>query len=254
MAASHTRNVRPLGWALALAPLLVLAATPVADARPIIYSPGIKIEGSEAFVGRTRQALNRLRQTPTGRKLIAAMARTRRTTTITEIHEPNGWANPRDGGGSLRPDGSPGRGTDSTIGWNPRFAPGGLPAAVILGHELVHAWHMARGVTDFSQHWSKDTEDPDIGTPIEEMNTVGMPPYDKQNPLSENAIRRDWNRIFGTKLPMRKTYASLHTPKPYEPAPEIVETDPVLDEETGPSKAKPLKYRGASGALGRLGG
>ncbi len=99
----------------------------------------------------------------------------------------------------LKPDGTPGPGADSKIGFNPTKTTGGLdvngsntrPTQVGLGHELLHARHNAKGVN--SSNTSSGVVDPDgkSGKTLsnEELKTRH----------EENKIRSEQN------TPLRKT-------------------------------------------------
>lgn len=92
---------------------------------------------------------------------------------------------------------TPGRGSDSTVTWNPDVQgfgpPGTTPdwqqpgADVIAGHELIHATHNATG--NHGDNWQNDQV-----AVNEERNTVGLPPQTYNHPA-------DGTGYNGTALP-----------------------------------------------------
>jgi len=86
--------------------------------------------------------------------------------------------------------------TSGSNPWNTR------PPAIGLAHELIHADHYINGtwVDPKIEDRNGTKPDPTAGhptavgprVPVEELNTVGIPPYDK-HPYSENTIRSEWN-------------------------------------------------------------
>jgi hypothetical protein len=113
----------------------------------------IIIRGSPEFIAETEAALDMLRSTPTGRAILETIDASGHRVVIVEVLEPNATAAEIDSKPqNLRRNGKRGRGTDATITWNPRFRGevGGpawayTPPALILGHELVHAFNMVTG-------------------------------------------------------------------------------------------------------------
>ena len=244
-----------VGRGCLIAAVLTVGLTPITSAQEIVrekYAPGVVIRGTPAFVAQTRRALKRLRKTPTGRALMRALARRGRmgrTATITQEHGEDGWATfTKDS--THTPKGGPGRGGDSTIGWNPTWDPEGVPPEVILGHELIHALHSMQGRTD--TRVLRNSRHPDFNTRYLELKTVGIRGF-RSTRLTENRIRRDWNRIFGTKLPMRKHYARLYGPrarrKERDVEPELI--DPLVGRHKHGRICRCFsgKKRGARGAL-----
>ena len=164
---------------------------------PRTYGKAIKIEGDAAFRRKTIKALDDIKKTPTGKKLLASLDRSGKTVTIRQASGSQGnSATPADQAKG-QPDNKlkPGEGTDTTVRFNPDKAVIGdgskpwmtRPPAVGLAHELVHADHNARGTNLFD----------DTG---EEM-AVGLYPYDT-NDFTENKIRAEWK----PKQPKRTEY------------------------------------------------
>ena len=87
------------------------------------------------------------------------------------IQESNGYnsATPSDSGANIQEDGTPGPGSDTTIGFDPDLEDSGVDEngntkrdpTIGLGHELQHARDNAQGVRDRSPTDSPAVEDPD---------------------------------------------------------------------------------------------
>ena len=60
---------------------------------------------------------------------------------------------------------------------------GGIPASIILGHELIHAWHTLEKTDQLAKSFS-DTK------AIEEARTIGLGRFAK-DALTENSLRRE---------------------------------------------------------------
>lgn len=154
------------------------------------YGSGIKLEGSPTFRKDTREALDRLAATPTGKAVIKSIADSKKTVTIEETTANNGSCRRATEDANKNKDGTPGKGSDSTISFNPRFTPGGIPNEDVLGHEMIHAEHNATGARETGKTG---------GVKDEELKTVGLPPF-PQKGLTENSLRED------LKLPARTKY------------------------------------------------
>ncbi len=154
------------------------------------YSPGVDIQGPEDFRKKTKASLDRFKATPTGKKVLDDIAASGKKVEITQTTDNNGYCAPKDGLAAAMSDGKPGAGSDSTIKFNPDFTPGGIPNEDVLGHELIHAQHNARGIRAIG------TTD---GVKNEELQTVGLPPY-PEGGMTENSLRED------LKLPKRTSY------------------------------------------------
>jgi hypothetical protein len=179
----------------------------------------IVIRGSAEFVAATEEALDVLRATASGRRMLETIDGTGRTVVIQELGEPQATAMHVDSlHETLRRNGQRGEGTDVGISWNPSFrgeaggpAWANSPPAVILGHELVHAYNSVTG------SMPRDGMEPRNGrAPAGEDLAVGLPfqprrgaraitpeRYYRQLGLphvSENTIRRELG------LPLRTRY------------------------------------------------
>jgi hypothetical protein len=161
----------------------------------------IIIRGSPEFVAETEGALRLLRSTRTGRAMLETIDRSGHKVVIQEVAEPNATAAQVDTRPQyVRRTGERGEGTDATITWNPKFP--GLargpaymftPPAVILGHELVHAFNMVTGTMLHGRE-----EDLAVGLP-----RVNLERFYRRHGLpivSENALRKELG------LPRRTRY------------------------------------------------
>jgi hypothetical protein len=116
------------------------------------------------------------------------MARSGKAVRIVETAAQNASCKPDDIELASRgEDGRPGEGCGSTISYNPKFRPAGVPSALILGAQLVRAHHNAIGVRETGVTGGARDED---------LKAIGLPPFSGRAP-SENRLRRD------LKLPER---------------------------------------------------
>ena len=179
---------------------------------------GIRVTGSPEYVDATLQTLASLDGTPTGHQLIDNLQSNGHTTTIAEdnVKAAKGGGgvcitaipNSRPKGEEVTfPDGSKhtsdGSGADSTVHWIPgrneaytEPPPSGAvhhqPDEALLGHELNHADHNARGESLQGHTDPLDTHDNQ-----EEARTIGVHGFENE-PVTENNILRDmgenWRR------------------------------------------------------------
>jgi hypothetical protein len=148
----------------------------------------IRINGDDAFHQHTERDLTYLMTTPTGRDLVETEAAGDKHVTIVPTDGSN-FEKGASSQGDLRRDGTPGAGTDSTIQYNPQLTTIGdgsedwmhRPAAVGLGHEMVHAYADATGTTPVGR-----TD----GIRNEELQAIGLPPYSEDR-FSEDRIRAE---------------------------------------------------------------
>lgn len=179
------------------------------------YGSGIEIRpdpNDPTYQSRALAALIRLDTTPTMRRAFDAVEASGHTVTIENYHpgpgdDPyNAYCTPHDNNALV-----PGKGSDSTVTWNPDVhgfgPPGTTPdwqqpgSDVILGHEFIHATHNATG--NHGDNWQGD----DVAV-NEERNTVGLPaqtynypghsyngtalPDTTGQPYTENQLRQDY--------------------------------------------------------------
>lgn len=145
------------------------------------------LSGTPSEIEQMQQALAHLYATEDGREAINRTAATGRTITIKVT---NGGSECRaNNPGEVLPGG---RGSDSTVYWNPSQTLPGLPAgdsrsgAVVLGHELIHGMHNAEASHGNGPYESHPGQ---VGSSSrgEERQTVGSaPPYDAGgNPVTD---------------------------------------------------------------------
>jgi uncharacterized Zn-binding protein involved in type VI secretion len=140
------------------------------------------LTGTQAEVGQLQEGLGLLYSTPSGRELIARLAASGQTVTISVTT----------GGSDATPASADPGGKDTSVRWNPSQRVEGLPAgdprggAVVLGHELCHALHNAEDTQGGGPHEQHPGQ---VGTSdrAEERQTVGSaPPYDANgHPVSD---------------------------------------------------------------------
>ncbi|MBK1721536.1 type VI secretion system tip protein TssI/VgrG [Thiocystis violacea] len=192
------------------------AITRNADGSVNYGGSGIRISGSDSFVNSTVATLDSLDGTQTGHQLIDNLQGNGHVASIEE----NAAASAAGGGGMTTmtsangfPSGtsvnmgsagvqtSDGSGSDSVVNWQPGAntqytdAAGNThtqPDEALLGHELNHADHNARGVNGSA---TPDPADPTGNQ--EESRTIGLNDH-ADEPVSENNILRDmgedWRR------------------------------------------------------------
>ena len=177
----------------AFGPLAVLAIGAVVAAvgvgvyvltkdKKVNYSKGVDIKGSDEFIKKTTESLDKLNATPTGKAVLEDIGKSGKNVTIVETKDKNGYKKALNlSDANLKSDGTPGKGSDSQTSFNPDFKPGGIPAEVVLGHELIHAQHAARGTRETAKT---------KGVKNEELKTVGLPPFPETG-MTENSLRKD---------------------------------------------------------------
>lgn len=144
------------------------------------YGPGIQINGDPAFIAKAWYGLDRINETPSGKKLINSLNTSGKTTTIISTIGGNSY--------------SPG---SQTIKYNPERTVIGdgsepymtRPPEIGLGHELCHASH------DLNGGLTKGA-DGSVSRQNEERRTVGLPaghgsPDYSKEPFSENSLRKE---------------------------------------------------------------
>ncbi len=183
--------------------------TTTAPPAPAQYK-NIEITGSESFKQQVLAALADISKTKSGAALLADIGTRGKTVTITETSNGNCCGTTTDGW--MLPDGKPGKGSASTVEFNPARKSIGSeawetrPPAIGLAHELIHAAHNAIGTNNRTQANNDSRPDPadpskTAQTRSEEVRTVGLAPFDKES-YSENSIRNEWN----PKQPTRPWY------------------------------------------------
>lgn len=160
-------------------------------------------DSTPEFVEQLNKALAILDQLPTGRALLLELSHAPNQTLLEEYGGANGLAKfhltgRRDASGRV------GSGSDALVKWNPHFSPSGFPPELTLAHELIHSLHARTGRIAHGQ--VDDSDHPDHGINLEELVTIGTV---GGGVISENALRRDWNRVFApvVKIPPRRYYS-----------------------------------------------
>lgn len=192
------------------------AVTRNADGSVNYGGSGIRISGSDAFVDSTLDTLDSLDGTQTGHQLIDNLQSNGHTASIEENNAaaasgggglttmttangfPAGTSVNMGSGGTQTSDGS---GSDSVVNWQPGAntqytdADGNThtqPDEALLGHELNHADHNARG-----QNGAATPDPADPTGDQEESRTIGINDHADED-VSENNILRDmgedWRR------------------------------------------------------------
>lgn len=175
----------------------------------------IRVEGDEAFMNDVQTALAKLLKTRSGLEWMRQMAQNGHTVTIVRTDEQNGYCKP-----DSDADAKNGKGTDSTIEWNPdlnRFGgfPGPAPGSeVILAHEMCHALHDANGN---NRNGPDDNFPPQEGTSSrnEERSTVGTRGPVRQPNGTQETNPRDYSRDVPTENSFRDDLGKPRRPSYY---------------------------------------
>ncbi len=184
----------------------------------ITESPFV-IQGAPKFEERVRGALSILQITKTGKELIQGILDTGHKITIRPTADANAYCQATDPAAAQ----SPGAGSDSTIAWNPDhtiISLGDQPGSVvILGSQLVHAYHNARGTNANGLYYSYPGQSGASALGEERLaaglgesfvvspegGLVSVPDQSEIFP-SENSLRDDIG------IPRRRTYFPLNWP------------------------------------------
>ena len=181
----------------------VKKATEGCPLTPKTYGKGIKIEGNEEFRKKTIKALDDLKKTKTGKALLASIDKSGKTVTIKKTAGGNSCSPKNFADGSRDDKGKAGKGTASTVYFNPDRKKIGSekwetrPPAIGLGHELIHAEQAANGTLAPGKTDNDDKPDPADPTKKAkvlkcEAECVGIPPHDK-GAHTENKLRSEWD-------------------------------------------------------------
>lgn len=171
----------------------------------------IEITGDATFKQQVLAALADIGNTKSGAALLADIGASGKKVTIVATTSGNSCGG-FTGDAMLQANAKPGKGSASTVKFNPTRKSIGSeawetrPPAIGLAHELIHAAHAANGTVSTSPTNNDSRPDPTdpsktAQTLSEEVRTVGIAPFDKE-PYSENSIRNDWN----PKQPTRPWY------------------------------------------------
>jgi type VI secretion system secreted protein VgrG len=183
-----------------------LPDTPLKEKEVQIEYLGIQIRGSKNFVEITKSHLAQINSTPSGKKLLKSIARSKKKVRIVEsefgnsVHYTNKPGALKKGktleykdeesNCTDKVEGT-GEGSDCVISYNQTATRAGIegdeswrdrPPAIGLAHELIHA--------DDAVHGKTDTELID-GQGSWEHRAIGLEPYEKKD-YTENKIRSEW--------------------------------------------------------------
>ena len=154
------------------------------------------VKGDDDFTLKTMNNLSDLYNTPTGKKVIDDINKSKFKTTIVKLDEKTA----RENGGRQDSDDqkageTPGKGSGGTVSYNPDVPYGPfedkdgkkvfLPNSSALGHELIHAKHAAEGTDKLP---NAEPAEPDSNE--EESQTIGIHGH-KDDPVTENNILKD---------------------------------------------------------------
>ncbi len=181
------------------------------------------------YQSRALAALIRLDTTPTLRRAINDVEASGHTLNIMPYVPPPGWG-PYNAycQADTADNGTPGVGSNSTIGWDPDVhgfgAPGTTPDAsqpgsdVLLGHEMIHGTHNATG----SYPSAGPTDYNGINIP-EDRNTVGLPAgtYNRPGDSLNGRALPDTTGMPYTENGLRQDYADRGIPSPVTGQPPI---------------------------------
>jgi LysM repeat protein len=199
-------------WALATArsPAKSVPIKAPQKSGPQPYNTWIRIKGSASFVRRVQSELDAVAKTSTGTKLVGSAAdaqawRSKFQVTISKgktcraepMHVLNGWKKGSyimyDHFGLPNKSGNKGKGTgcgtkleynpDQALPSDPWFK--NMPTALLLAHELIHAYLYARGEAD-------PTKVDDIRN--HERQVVGLAPF-QAGEITENKLRAQWKPV-----------------------------------------------------------
>lgn len=168
------------------------------------YGSAIKIEGDDTFREKTIAELDKIKATATGGKLLEALDASGKTITIKPTSKGNSVTG-LSAGAMVNAKGEAGKGSDSTVNFNPDVDRIGekdwqkRPSGIGLAHELIHAHHASTGTIDVTKVDNDHRPDPTnpklhAKEKAEEVKTVGVSPFDKE-PFTENKIRAEWDPV-----------------------------------------------------------
>jgi hypothetical protein len=182
----------------------LLEKIPVSELVEVEYQPGIIVKGDKDFVEKTQWRLGEIACVPMGGRLLRSLASRGLTVTLvptTSVIEtrPDNYRAAvalgkslrwKDESGKDRAIRGCGRGSNTTIKYNPDLSSIGFtaawqrqPPAIWLAHELIHA--------DDAAHGRMDPEMID-GVRNYERQAIGLPPYETKE-FTENRLRSEWS-------------------------------------------------------------
>jgi uncharacterized Zn-binding protein involved in type VI secretion len=179
---------------------------------PVVVFP-INIHGDIAFVKNVQQSMATLYGTPSGKAILAGIAGKNNTVTIVPTNAQNGYCGATNQADSM----NPAKGSSSTVSWNPSYSIPSDPTStptIVLGHELVHAYHNGTGTAKNGPHdsYAGQTGTSDRG---EERATVGCGGTSVVTPAGTPAVVPDHSADVPTENSIRDDLGVARRPTYY---------------------------------------
>jgi uncharacterized Zn-binding protein involved in type VI secretion len=179
---------------------------------PVVVFP-INIEGDVNFVKNVQTSMATLYSTPSGKAILAGIAGKNNTVTIVPTNAANGYCSAANQADSM----NPAKGSNSTVSWNPGYSIPSDPTStptIVLGHELVHAYHNGTGTAKNGPHdsYAGQTGTSDRG---EERATVGTGGTSVVTPAGTPAAVPDHSRDVPTENSIRDDLGVARRPTYY---------------------------------------
>ena len=156
------------------------------DSKAGAVGTSVSVVGDDNFKMRVESDLVALQAMPSGRKILEEIDKTGHTVTITQADD--SWKNGSAGVSSrsewdkarVQPDGSKSQGTNVHISYNPSYSLSNYgetaPPALVLGHELCHAYNMTSGTLLGNYFGSSvDSNGRSYMEDAAELQAVGLP-------------------------------------------------------------------------------
>jgi hypothetical protein len=170
---------------------------------PEVYGTAVRIDGDEVFRKKTIEALDQIKRTLTGRKLLDSISKGDHTVTIVKSTEANSWFCTSLEKAFVREDGSPAEGSGSVVRYNPDLTRTGneawetRPPAIGLAYVLIHAERAATGRLPGGDTPNDGRADPSDPTGIQhqrrrDVEAVGIV-AETNYEFTENEIRSEWD-------------------------------------------------------------
>ena len=168
----------------------------------------VSVTGSADYQARVQSDLDAMRSMPSGQELLRTLDASGKTTTISETMGGNNANGTPLSDGFMNADGTPGKGSNATVGYNrTRTSLGNSeewmtrPPVVGLFHELVHASDITNGtLANGSKGGVRNLEPSAVGLPIDLDNDPKTPDVVQGGRPGENVLRDELN------LPTRPHY------------------------------------------------